>query len=96
MYARLVLYTLGQGMHSAAQKIIEEMSPRVKARKGFKGLYFFGDDETGEYGALSLYETKEDAEASKEALFPIFQNALSGISKSPPSIRLFKVLEPKA
>ncbi len=96
MYARLVLFTLGPGMRSAAEKVADEMNLKVKARKGFKNVNFLGDDETGEYGAFVLWETKEDAEAGKEALLPVLQNALSGIAKSPPNIKLFEVIEPKA
>ncbi len=96
MYARLVLFTLGPGMRSTTEEIADEMIPKVKVRKGFKSVTFLGDDEAGEYGAFVLWETKEDAEAGKEALFPILQNALSGIAKSPPSLKLFEVIEPKA
>ncbi len=95
MYARLVLFTLGPGMRSTAEKIVEEMSPRVKARNGFNSVSFLGDDEVGEYGAFVLWETREDAEAGKEALLPILQNALSGIAKGPPTLKLFEVIKPK-
>ncbi len=95
MYARLVLFTLGPGMRSTAEKIVDEINPKVKARKGFKSINYLGDDETGEYGAFILWETKEDAEAGKEALFPILQSKLTGIAKSPPTIKMFEVYEPK-
>ncbi len=83
-------------MRSTAEKVAEEMNSKVKARKGFKNVNFLGDDEAGEYGAFVLWETKEDAEAGKEALFPVLQNALSGVAKSPPTLKLFEVIEPKA
>ncbi len=95
MYARLVLFTLGPGMRSTAEKVADEMSLKVKARKGFKNVNFLGDDEAGEYGAFVLWETKEDAEAGKEALFPVLQSILSGIAKGPPTLKLFEVIEPK-
>jgi heme-degrading monooxygenase HmoA len=82
-------------MRSAAEEILEEMSPRVKARNGFRSVNFLSDDEAGEYGAFVLWETKEDAEVAKEALLPILQSKLTGIAKSPPTIRLFEVIEPK-
>jgi heme-degrading monooxygenase HmoA len=82
-------------MRSTAVKVVNEMSPRVKAQKGFKSVNFLGDDETGEYGAFVLWETEGDAEAGKAALFPVLQNALSGIAKGPPTLKLFEVIEPK-
>ncbi len=93
MYARLTLFTLGPGMRSTAEKIVGEMNPKVKARKGFKSINYLGDDEAGEYGAFILWETKEDAAASKEALFPILQSKLTGIAKGPPTLKLFEVIE---
>ena len=97
MYARLVLFTLGPEMCSTAEKIIiDAMNPKIKDRKGFKNLNFLGDDEAGEYGAFILWETKEDAESAKEALFPILQSKLTGIAKSPPTLKLFEAKEPKA
>jgi hypothetical protein len=95
MYARLVLFTLGPGMRSTAEKIADEMIPKVKVRKGIKSVNFIGDDEAGEYGAFMLWETKEDAVASKEALFPILQSKLTGIAKGPPILKLFEVIEVK-
>ncbi len=96
MYARLVLFTLGPGMRSTAEKVADEMNLKVKARKGFKSVNFLGDDEAGEYGAFVLWETKEDAEAGKEALLPVLQNILSGIAKGPPTLKLFEVYEPQS
>ena len=95
MYARLVFFTLGQGMRSTVEKLLEELSPKIKAQKGFKSVNFLGDDEAGEYGAFILWETKEDAEAAKEALFPILQSKLTGIAKGPPTLKLFEVIEVK-
>ena len=96
MYARLVLFTLGPGMRSTAEEIADEMGPKVKARKGFKSVNFLSDDEAGEYGAFILWETKQDAEDAKEALFPILQSKLTGIVKGPPTRKTFEVMEPKA
>ncbi len=95
MYARLTLFTLGPGMRSKAEEIAGEMIPKVKAQKGFKSINFLGENETGEYGAFILWETKEDGEAAKEALFPILQSKLTGIAKGPPTLKLFEVFELK-
>ena len=95
MYARLVLFTLGPGMRSTAEEIANEMVPKVKAQKGLKSVNFLGDDEAGEYGAFILWETKQDAEDAKEALFPILQSKLTGIAKGPPTLKMFEVMFPK-
>ena len=95
MYARFSLFTLGPGMRSKAEEIVGEIIPKIKAQKGFKSINFLGEDETGEYGAFILWETKENGEAAKEALFPILQSKLTGIAKGLPILKLFEVIEPK-
>jgi heme-degrading monooxygenase HmoA len=94
-YARLSTFVLGPGMRATGEKITGEMAPQIKGRKGFKDVYFIGDDATGEYGAFILWETKEDAESAKEVLLPIVQSKISGIAKGPPVVKLFEVYTPK-
>lgn len=96
MYARLVLFTLGPGMRSTAEKIVGWSAASFKAQKGFKGATFLGDDDRSEYGGLTLWESKEDAEVAFEALFPQLQEALAGIIQGPPITKLFEVFEPTA
>ncbi len=96
MYARLTLFTLGPGMRSTAEKLQVEILPVFKAQKGFKGITFLGDDATGEYGGFSLWESKEDAEATLAAINPKTRESLRGVVKGEPSTRLFEVYEPKA
>ncbi len=96
MYARLVLFTLGPGTRSTAEKLDDQFAALLRARKGFKSVTFLADDTVGEYGAFVLWESKEDAEAAFEALNPQLEKALTGIVKGPPTTRLFEVVEPKA
>ncbi len=96
MYANQVMFTLGSGKRLAAEKIFERLAPAAKARKGFKALTILADDTAGEYGILGVFESKADAEATFEALFPKLQQALAGIMQGQPTRRLFEVLEPKA
>ena len=96
MYARLVLFTLGSGMRLTAEKVMGRFPAGMRAAKGFKGVTFLGDDTTGQYGALVLWESKGDAEAHFEVAFPQLQSALEGIAKAPPTATLFEVVELKA
>jgi len=91
MYALLTMFTLGPGMRSTAEKLLEQFAPAIRSMKGFKSATFVGDDATGEYGALSLWETKEDAEASLAATGPELEKALSGIVKGPPKRGVYEV-----
>ena len=90
MYALLLLFPLGPGMRSTAEKLGNQFSPVHRAAKGFKAETLLVDDTTGEYGSLTLWESKEDIEAFRKAAAPHLQKALSGIAKGPPTSRCLK------
>ena len=96
MYATLVMFTLGPGTRSTAEKMAEQFAPLIKGLKGFKNITFLGDDELGEYASVTIYESKEDAEAAVATTGPRLEEALKGIVKGPPTRRLFEVFETKA
>ncbi len=95
MYAQDFMLKLGSGMQSAGQGLADQFAPAFKAAKGCNGVTFFADYEAGEYGLLALWQTKEDYEAFYKVAFPQLQQAVSGIAKEPPSVKLFEVYEPK-
>ena len=64
MYARLTLINLGPGTRSTADALVENFKPALAARDGVKSVYFIGDDESGKYGSIVLWDSKEAAEAS--------------------------------
>ncbi len=95
MYARLAILTVGSGMRERMEKLADEVAPHYKAQKGIKSLTFFADDAANEYGTISLWETREDAEAVNEALAPILREKAGEILTGPPAVRYFEVYEPK-
>ena len=95
MYTRLILVNFGPGMRSAGERVADTFAPIYRTMKGFKGVTFFADHESGECGALSLWETKEDAEAATASLWPKLQEVAGGILKVPPIVRTFELYEPK-
>ena len=95
MFAQLVMLTLGPNMRSTGEELAEKFAPALRAAKGFKRVTFFGNDEVGEYGSLSIWETKEDVMAAATLLQPNLEKAVSGIAKSPPTRRFYEVYEPR-
>ncbi|MCL4273943.1 MAG: hypothetical protein KJZ77_08730 [Anaerolineales bacterium] len=94
MYARLIMFTLGEGKRAFAEGMAKQFHTAMQGLKGFKNATFVLDDVIGEYGVLSLWETKEDAEAAGAAMGPGLQQALQGQVQGPPSIRLLEVFQP--
>jgi len=96
MYARLVLFTFGPGTRPIADQMTAQFAPALSSMKGHEGTTFFGDDEKGQYGALILWATKEDAEVSSDVLFPKLAEALKPIAKGPVIHDLYEVMGPGA
>jgi heme-degrading monooxygenase HmoA len=94
MYARLVMFKLGTGQDAFAEGMAAQFLKAMQDLAGFKQAIFIGDRSIGEYGVLSLWESKEAAEAAGAALAPGLQQALQGQVQSPPSIRVLEVFEP--
>ena len=76
-----------------ADKTGEQFGPMIAGMKGFKGMTMFGDYDTGEYGGLSLWETKEDAEAALAATEAPMKEGLGDLLKGPPVRKVFEVWE---
>ena len=96
MYASLSTFNLGPGMRSAGEKLADQFAPVLKTLKGFKGVTFLADVEAGEYMALMIWESKEDAEAAHALTAPKMQEAAGSILKAPPTRKVLEVYEPKA
>lgn len=94
MYARLIMFTLGEGKRAFAEGMAKQFHTAMQGLKGFKDATYVADEVIGEYGVLSLWETKEDAESAGEAMRPGFQQALEGKVQGPPSMRVLEVFEP--
>lgn len=94
MYARLIMFTLGEGKRPFAEGMAKQFHTAMQGMKGFKDATYVVDEAIGEYGVLSLWETKDDAEAAGEAMRPGFQQALEGKVQGPPSIRVLEVFQP--
>ena len=95
MYAQLSIITLGPGTRSAAEKLVDQFAHALQILKGIKRVTFIGDERFGDYGALSLWEPKEDAEAATAVVSPQLEQAASSITEVTPTRRFFEVYEPK-
>jgi len=95
MYAHLVMFTVGPGKRASAEKIADKFAPVYASVPSCKGVTFLGDDAIGEYGSLSLWDSKEALAAYREKAGPELEAALKGLVKGPATIRTFEVYEPK-
>ena len=94
MYANLIQFKLGPGKCAVAEQVMKGTAPAIGQRPGFRKATFLGNDEQGQYGALEVFASKEDAEAAFQALFPQFRAKVKDVVVEPHSRTLFEVLEP--
>ena len=95
MYALLFTFKLGPNMRTAAEQMADQSFLGYKSMKGLKSVTYIGEDESGEYGALSIWESMEDLEAAAAILGPKTGEALANIVKEPPIRKVYEVYEPK-
>ena len=95
MYAQLFTFQLGPNMRPAAEQIADQSFPGYKSMKGFKSVTYLGEDESGEYAALSIWESKQDLEAAAAMLRSKTEEALATIVKEPPIRKIYEIYEPK-
>ncbi|MFC2083135.1 hypothetical protein ACFLSG_03755 [Candidatus Bipolaricaulota bacterium] len=96
MYAHLVLFTIGPGKRHIAEGIADKFAPVYASVPDCKGVTFLGNDEIGEYGSLSLWESEEGLAVYQEKAHPMLDGALQGLVTSEPTVRKFEVYEPKS
>lgn len=95
MYANQIMFTLGPGKRPLADQLAADFAPLLAQREGFQAVTFLADDEIGEYGALVVYSTKEDADSTFELLSPRLRQAIEEVTQEHPTRRLFEIVEAK-
>jgi heme-degrading monooxygenase HmoA len=92
MYARVISSQLISGKTDDAVSVwSDKVAPAIKQAKGFKGAYLVGDRETGKGVTITLWETKEDADAMNAAL-PQTMALFDGLFAVQPSLETYEVL----
>jgi heme-degrading monooxygenase HmoA len=92
MYARVISSNLVVGKtEEAVSTWRDKVAPTIKQAKGFKGAYLVGDRETGKGLTITLWESKEDADAMNAAL-PQTLALFDGLFASQPSLDTYEVL----
>jgi heme-degrading monooxygenase HmoA len=95
MYARLVTLKLKPGSMSTAEKLADQAVSIIRGLKGFKDVTFFGNNDTGEYGSLSLWKTEEDAKAVSKATQLQIRDVVGDLLMERPMVRICEVYGPK-
>lgn len=91
MYTLLTTMDLGAGTEDLQEKLGQQFSSALRSLKGFKKLTMFRDPATGKCGGLSLWETRDDAEAALSSTGSKLKEALAGAVKEAPTREVYEV-----
>ena len=92
MYARVISSQLVSGKTDDAVSIwTDKVAGILKQAKGFKGAYLVGDRETGKGLTITLWDSKEDADAMNAAL-PQTLALFDGLFAAQPTLETYEVL----
>ena len=92
MYARVTNTQVVDGKIDESISIWKDkLAPQLKQAKGFKGVYVIGDRGTGKGMSITLWETKEDADATL-AMQPQSLALFEGLLSGAPSVDTYEVV----
>ncbi len=87
--------TLKPGSRPMAERIADQGAPSMAQQPGFQQVMFFLDEDRNEYGAVTVWNSREDAERANEVLTPQFEQAFGDLLMSPIRTQVFEIYEHK-
>ena len=92
MYVRVInTQAVANRVDDAVSTWRDKVAPTLKQAKGFKGAYLTGDRESGKAVTITMWETREDADAMNATL-PQIMALFEGMFAGPPTVETYEVL----
>ena len=96
MYGRLTLIPASPAERAAMEALADKAVGQYRQMKGFKQVTFFTDEQEGLYGSLTLWESREDAEAAGAAAASDLLEELARMTlRGQPQIHTVAIYEPE-
>lgn len=95
MFAHLVLFKVGTGQRQAAEEMADKFASIYATCPNCTQVTFLGDEDSGEYGSISLWDSETALAAYQQQAGPQLAAALQDFAQGPPIIRRFEVYDPK-
>ena len=95
MFAHLVLFKVGTGQQQAAEGMADTFASIYATCPNCTQVTFLGDEDSGEYGSISLWDSETALAAYQQQAGPQLAAALQDFAQGPPIIRRFEVYDPK-
>ncbi len=93
MFARMTTWQVGTEHRPKLERLADEMSERLAAMAGFRTATYLADDAGGRYSSLTVWDTKEAAEAAAQASAEWLRQIVADLGHQP-EIQTFEIYEP--
>ena len=94
-YVTIGKLTITPGNRPAAEQIADQGAPAVAGQPGFESVMFYLDEERSEYGAISVWASREAAEQADAALTPQFAQAFGDLMQGSIETHIYEIYEHK-
>ena len=94
MYMRMSLARLQPGKGDDWRRMIDGYDPVFRRLPGFVSATYYCDDEAGFAGSLTVWESKEAAEAAAAAVDEKTREVMASLYGERPSVQVLQVYEP--
>ena len=94
-YATLGLLKLTPGMRALAEGVADQGVASIEQLPGFVSVTFFLDEARNEYGAFTIWESREAADNANAALTPPFEQAFGEHLQGRIETVVYEIYEPK-
>ena len=92
MFARIVSLQLKPNAHREFSALFDkEILPALRKQPGFKDELLFVEPGGPEVVAISLWDSKENAETYNRATYPEMLKILAKVTERPPKVQTFQV-----
>lgn len=96
MYARYLTFNTKSGVRSEVEALADHAFELMKSLPGFISVHFLVSENDTDYGAFSLWESKQYAESAGELLRSKTKEAMEKVVVEPPVQQVFEVYKPKS
>ena len=84
------------GNRPAMEGVADQGGPGLAQMPGFESVTFYLDEDRSLYGAISIWESREAADAADAASTPQFTEAIGDLADGPIETHIYEIYEPQS
>jgi heme-degrading monooxygenase HmoA len=94
-YLLITTFLVQPGNRARLEQVMDAASGSIRAQPGFRSLMLFISQDGSEGGALSIWDTRAQAQTITTVARDQAQHLLQDIQRQPPTTQIHEIYEPK-